>query len=266
MYKLLVLDIDDTLTTASSREIPARNLAAIRRAQQAGIHTTVATGRGYLGASYIWRKLGIQGPVINYGGALVMDTRTDKPIHTTEVPPELVAEVFELAAAANLHVHLYQGDTVVYEKESALGEAYANKLGLPHLVDPEIRHKVWHNVPKVLIVTEDERAKSMIPDLQKQYAGRLKVSGSSPGFIEFNNPAAHKGSATAFVAEYLGFTQAETAAVGDNSLDLEMIRWAGLGCAVGNAEPEIRAAADLILPACKDMAVEYLIDNVLLKG
>ncbi|MEA4970512.1 MAG: Cof-type HAD-IIB family hydrolase [Candidatus Pelethousia sp.] len=266
MYKLLVLDIDDTLTTAASREIPARNLAAIHRAQQAGIHITVATGRGYLGASYIWRRLGLQGPVINYGGALVMDTRTDQPIHTAEVQPELVTEVLELAAASKLHVHLYQGDTVVYEKESAYGEAYANKLGLPYLVDPDIRRKVWHNVPKVLIVTEDDRAKRMIPALQKQYAGRLKVSGSSPGFIEFNNPTAHKGSAAAFVAEHLGFTQAQTVAVGDNSLDLEMIRWAGLGCAVGNAEPEIRAVADLVLPACEDMAVEYLIDNVLLKG
>lgn len=266
MYKLLVLDIDDTLTTTASREVPARNLAAIRRAQQAGIYITVATGRGYFGSSYIWRELGLQGPVINYGGALVMDTRTDEPIHTTQVPPELVTEVLNFAADANLHAHLYQGDTVVYERESAYGKAYADKLGLPYVVDPELRHKVWHNVPKVLIVTEDGRAKRMIPGLQKQYAGRLKVSGSSPGFIEFNNPAAHKGSATAFVAEYLGFAQAETVAVGDNSLDLEMIRWAGLGCAVGNAEPQIRAAADLVLPACADMAVEYLIDNVLLKG
>lgn len=266
MYKLLVLDIDDTLTATSSREIPARNLAAIRRAQQAGINVTVATGRGYLASSYIWRLMGIQGPVINYGGAIVMDTRTDKPIHTTQVPPDLVKEILDFAKDAGMHVHIYQGDAVVYEKDCVHGEAYAKRLGLPHWTDPDIRHKQWQNVPKVLIITEDAQAKRLIPVLQAQYAGKLKVSASSPGFIEFNSPQAHKGSATAFVASYLGYTQAETVAVGDNSLDLEMIRWAGLGCAVGNAQPEIQAAADLVLPECKDMAIEYLIDNVLLKG
>ena len=54
-------------------------------------------------------------------------------------------------------------------------------------------------------------------------------------------------------------------AVGDNSLDAEMIQWAGLGCAVGNAQEDIKQIADLVLPDCKDMAIEYLIDQVLLK-
>ena len=54
MYKLLVLDIDDTLTPSGAREVPARNLAAIERAREAGIFVTVSTGRGYFASSYIW--------------------------------------------------------------------------------------------------------------------------------------------------------------------------------------------------------------------
>lgn len=266
MYKLLVLDIDDTLTPASSREVPARNLAAIRRAQAAGIHVTVATGRGYLGSSYIWQQTGIKGPVINYGGAIIMDTRTDKPLYTTEVPPELVAEVLELAAEQGIYAQVYQGDAVIYEKSCAYSEAYVSKLGLPHWEDPDLRRKEWKDVPKVLFITETERAKELIPVFEAQYEGKLKVSGSSKGFIEFNHPSAHKGSAAAIVAEYFGVSREETVAVGDNSLDLEMLRWAGLGCAVGNAQPDILAAADLVLPRCEDMAIEYLVDHVLLKG
>ena len=63
MYKLLVLDIDDTLAPSGAREVPARNLAAIQRAREAGIFVTVSTGRGYFASSYIWKQLKIQGPV-----------------------------------------------------------------------------------------------------------------------------------------------------------------------------------------------------------
>lgn len=266
MYKLLVLDIDDTLAPSGAREVPARNLAAIERAREAGIFVTVSTGRGYFASSYIWKQLKIQGPVIIYGGAIIMDTRTDQPIHTTAIPPELVRELLERANELGIHAHIYQGDWVIWEKPSLFGEKYCERLGLPHRADPEIRSRTWTDVPKVLFIGEDAQAKALIPKFQAEYQGRLKVSGSSKGFIEFNHPSAHKGSATALLADHLGISQEETVAVGDNSLDTEMIQWAGLGCAVGNALPEIKAIADLVLPACEDMAIEHLIDQVLLKG
>ncbi|MPN00578.1 putative phosphatase [bioreactor metagenome] len=210
--------------------------------------------------------MGIEGPVINYGGAIIMDTRTDRPIYTTQIPGEMVQDILSLAANRKMHVHLYQGDAVVYEKPSQYSEAYVSRLGLPHWADPAIRDKQWQDVPKILIITEDEKAKELIPVLQKKYAGKLKISGSSAGYIEFNHVSAHKGSAAAILAEQLGISPAQTVAVGDNSLDMEMIQWAGLGCAVGNAQPDILAAADLVLPTCGDMAVAHLIDTVLLKG
>ncbi len=265
MYKLLVLDIDDTLAISGAKEVPPRNLAAIDRARKAGIYVTVATGRGYFASSYIWKQLNIQGPVINYGGAIIMDTRTGQPIYTTSIPEDLILELLNRAAELGIYAQIYQGDSVIYEKEDPYGIAYCARLNLPHQLDPELRKKHWAGTPKVLFITDDARAKALIPVFQKEYAGRLKVSGSSQGFIEFNHPAAHKGSAMAKIAEYFGIPQEETVAVGDNSLDAEMIQWAGLGCAVGNAQEDIKQIADLVLPDCKDMAIEYLIDQVLLK-
>ena len=90
MYQLLVLDIDDTLTL-SPYDVPAENLAAIRRAQAAGIYVTIATGRGYLGSAAIRKAIGMQGPVINYGGAVIHDTRTDATILQTALPPGSLA-------------------------------------------------------------------------------------------------------------------------------------------------------------------------------
>ena len=194
-----------------------------------------------------------------------MDTRTDQPIYTTEMPGEAVREILEYAAAKGLYAHIYQNDTVIYEKACKYSEAYVTKLNLPHFEDHDLRAKYWKHVPKVLIITEEDEAIRLIPSLQKIFENRIKVSGTSRGFIEFNQPEANKGSSAAIVAELLGYSREETVAVGDNSLDIEMIEWAGLGCAVGNAMPDILKTADLVLPACEDMAIEYLIDNVLLK-
>lgn len=263
MYQLLVLDIDDTLTL-SPYDVPAENLAAIRRAQAAGIYVTIATGRGYLGSAAIRKAIGMQGPVINYGGAVIHDTRTDAPIFQTALPPALVRELLLLGRELGVHAHIYQGDGIVYEKENPAADAYHRFLNLPYAIDPEVCEKQWGTVPKVLFIAEPAYAEELIPVLAKRYAGRAKVSGSKSGFIEFNDPDAHKGSATAWVASYLGIPQNEVAAVGDNLLDLEMIEWAGLGAAVANAHDAVLAAADCVVPACAENGVAWLIDHVIL--
>ena len=68
----------------------------------------------------------------------------------------------------------------------------------------------------------------------------------------------------AAVAKMMGITQKETAAVGDNTLDEEMILWAGLGAAVGNAQERIKSFADVIVPGCNENGVAWLIDHYIL--
>ena len=152
---------------------------------------------------------------------------------------------------------------MIAEEPNPYVEGYAEKLDLPCEYDPDIMKKTWYNVPKVLMMTIDEKAQRLIPKFQKKYAGKLKVSGSSKGFIEFNNPDSHKGAGLEWVAGYLGIAQKDTVAVGDNSLDLEMIRWAGLGCAVDNGKPEVKEAADLVIPSCADFGVARLIECII---
>jgi Cof subfamily protein (haloacid dehalogenase superfamily) len=265
MIKLVAFDIDDTLTKGSTTVSPG-NLAAIRRAQDAGVFVTVATGRGYLGSASIWQAIGVQGPVINYGGSVVNDTRTGELLHATSLKPEEVTELFALAHELNVHAQLYQGDMIVYEAENEYSVRYRNFLALPYTINPDLMKKRWENVPKILYITEKERAEELIPMLQKRFAGQLKISGSKAGFVEFNELDAHKGSALAWIAGYMGIAQSETAAIGDNLLDVEMIRWAGTGAAVADAHQEALDAADVIAPRCEDDGAAWFIDSIVLKG
>lgn len=264
MYKLLALDIDDTITL-EPRVAPKEIIAAVDRARDAGIRVTVATGRGYFASSCIVEQLSITEPVINYGGAMINDPLTGKNLHTAEIPSDLVQEVLADAARLDIHAHIYQGDNIIYEKPSEYADAYSRVLSLPKHIDADLRKKLWRDVPKVLLMTTEENAAGLIPMFGEKYRGRLKVSGSSRGFIEFNLPSAHKGAGLEWVAQRLGIEMADTVAVGDNSLDTEMLACAGLGCAMGNASDAIKAVADMVLPSCAEHGVAWLIDEVLLK-
>lgn len=263
-YRLLALDIDNTLTDQPS-VVPQRNLEAVKRAQDAGVFVTVATGRGHLGSRSIIQALGIDGPVICYGGAIIVDAQTAAPLFVSEIESELVREVMALAGARDIHAQLYQGDGIVCAQNDVYTRAYSDRLGIPVEIDPLVSEKTWHNVPKVLWITDPARVPALIVEMEEHFAGRLKVSGSSPGFIEFNVLGVDKGSGLARLARMMDIPQAQVAAAGDNTLDVEMLRWAGLGAAVADAKPEIRAAADVVTPACADCGVAWLIDELILK-
>ena len=131
------------------------------------------------------------------------------------------------------------------------------------MIDPDIRKKLWTNVPKVLFITD--RVADLAPMLKKRFEHRLEVALSSPGFIEFNCLGVHKGSAVEWLASQMGLKREEIIAVGDNTLDSEMLIYAGLGVAVANASPEVKAVADVTAPYGAGRAVEWVIDNYICK-
>lgn len=265
MIKLFVTDIDNTLTEQPFT-VPQPNLDAMARAKDAGVYVTVATGRGYLGSSAIIDAIKPNCPVICYGGAIIADAQTAAPVFISQIHNDLVQEVLTLADEMQIHAHIYQGDTIVSEVDDRYTHRYVERLHLPVQIDPLLRQKVWHDVPKVLWITTEEEATRVIPMARERFAGRLKVSGSSPGFVEFNTLGVDKGTAVEHLAAHLGVAREEVAVIGDNTLDLEMIEWAGVGAAVSDGKESVKAVANIITPSCADCGVAWLIDEYILKG
>lgn len=262
-YKLLAIDIDDTLVS-KAKEVSQINKEAIARAVASGVKVVLSTGRGYYASSIVREALNLKGYVINYGGAIIMDTVSDRPVFFSQLDNSVIQDILAVADELNVHCHIYQGDEIIYEKKNPYADIYRSKLNLPSRIDPNIRKKVWSNVPKALILTEPERVEALTPMLLQRFKGVAAVTKSSPGFIEFNSIGANKGAALAKVCELLGIRREETAAIGDNTLDYEMIHWAGLGAAVSNASEVIKNIAAVIAPSCDDNGVAWFIDNYIL--
>lgn len=265
--KIVAIDIDDTILPRGGA-LSERTKAAVARARAEGVCVVIATGRGYHGSSGVLRELDADGLVINYGGAMINEAKTGRPFFVTELESSVVTEILELAEERGLHAHLYQGDEIVYEYENerGYGRAYAKHLDLPSRIEPNIRKMQWHNVPKVLIITEPERVPELLGFFTQKLRGKASVSASSPGFIEFNKIGASKGSALELIAAHYGVPRERTYAIGDNTLDLEMIRAAGTGCCVEDGNESVKASADVIAPACRDDGAAWFIEECVLKN
>jgi len=261
--QLIALDIDGTLTSIA-QEVSLKNREAIRAAMDAGVIVTIATGRGCIATRPIWKLTDVHGPSIQYGGAMTVDVDTESIITMHELDPELIREVLEFSVEIGLHAQIYVNDVVIFEKPSPFADKYIERHHLPFEIDPDIRKKTYHNVPKILAFSEVEQQDEMLDAYRKRFFGKAQVSRSMPGYIEINCLNTTKGTALAELSAKLNIKQSDVAAVGDNYLDQEMIEWAGTGVCVENGAESVKQVSDIVVPSCDDDGVAYFIEKYVL--
>ena len=262
--RLVALDIDDTLVDRSSI-IPERSLSALRRAQAQGVEIVLATGRGFLGTKAIREQLGSGFHyIICFGGAFVADYDTGKARIHRFLSEQDVATSVRIANELDLHVQIYQGDEVIFQRMTPFVEQYCAFQKLPCRTDEQMLEHDLSCVPKVLIYAPPEQEEMYKKLVSQRLPDHLHALGSKPGFIEIGDKGVTKGSAVAALAEELGIDRAQVAAIGDNTLDQDMIEWAGTGCCVGNGKDDVKAAADLVLPPQAEEGVAWFLETYVL--
>lgn len=263
MIRLIALDIDDTLVI-SGKPVSERNAEAIRKARKQGVKIVIATGRGFAGSAPIREQLQLDEPVINYGGALVSDGVSGKALYTHYLTEDEVRACFCAADTYGLHAQIYDGDAVIFRAWNKFTEAYTNIMHLPYRVDPDLLNGDLTTTPKVLMYTDPARVPEMIEKVGAMLPDSLHILTSKPGFLEIGSKTTDKATALSWIANYLGITREEVAAIGDNTLDQTMIEWAGVGCCVANGGDGVKAVSDRILPSCADDGVAYYIETEVL--
>lgn len=260
MFKLIALDIDDTLLDTQRRLSP-ENKDAIARARAAGVTITIATGRAFYGARSICEKIELDNlPVITFGGAQVNEYPSGKVLFAENLSHQLVRECIDFARAHHVYIQCYEGDDFLYEAECEESRFYEKRLGYRgRQVDFDGRR--FDHAPKCLICASPERIEQLIPVAQAHFGDRMGVKRSFARFLEFYKPGVDKGTALGWLAERAGLECGQIIAAGDSAIDLPMLRFAGLGVAVQNAEPEVLAAADYIAPHANDSAIAHVIDK-----
>ena len=271
-YRLFAFDLDGT-AIVSGQQPTSRVLAAVRAAQERGVHMVVATGRPYMSGLRYARTFGVHAPLICYQGALVKAVNgSDETLYVSPLATEPLAELIAAAEARDLELTLYTEQYIYLTVLRHPREFYDLWFGLtlrqvPRLGDALDLMAVNGETPlKALFIGDVESNDRVTPELAGQFAGRLDIIRSHSLFIEALTPGISKASALAFLAQRLGVAQHETIAAGDAGNDVSMVAWAGLGVAMANASPDVHAVADWVAPHVDDDGLATVIERFILNA
>ncbi len=268
--KLLVLDIDGTIAGANN-EIRKPVIEAIRAAQARGVQVAIATGRMYRSALRFHQIVGSTLPLMAYQGALIQDPATQTVHRHWTVPRPLVLQLLDYfeqpELRSQLYVHFYINDQLYVRELTPETKAYAERSTIQPIAVGDLRTTLATEPTKVLALSDDiALIDRLLGRLQSRYTpAELYLTKSVATFFEATNPLVSKGTAVRYLAEEcLGLTAANVMAIGDNFNDVEMIEYAGVGVAMGNAPEAVKAIANWVAPDVENDGTAAAIDAFLL--
>ncbi len=262
--KLVAIDLDDTLLNKSLTVSP-RAAQAIRQAVEQGTVVTVATGRMYQSALPYARQLELDVPLITYNGALIKAVFSGKTFFHQPILPNIAADILALCRENGWHIHSYINDNLYVAEMNEKTQIYVKIAGVTPIVMGDKLYDLKEAPTKMLIVDDPERMGQIADIFHRRFANQVYITSSKPKFLEFTHPQVNKGWAVSFLGEMLGIDRDEIMAVGDSGNDVPMLEYAGLGVAMGNAKPAVKAAADVVTLSSDDDGVAEAIEKYVLR-
>ncbi len=136
-YKLIALDIDDTLLN-NERKVTPKNADAIHRATEAGVHVVLASGRLFIGLKPLYNELGLKSACICSGGSQIVDA-SGKEIFACPIDPKDTSEIMALAHELGAYYQVYIDDHFCYENRTEYTEFYHGHCGFSGRQVPNLR-------------------------------------------------------------------------------------------------------------------------------
>ncbi len=267
---IIALDLDGTLLN-SNKDLTPGNLAALERAANAGYEVVPTTGRFYGGMPKAIRDLPFVRYVITVNGAQVADLRTGEVLYRAELPWEQAVAIMELLDTHPVIYDCYQDNaawmtaSLKEHIDTVVSSAHYRKMlhelrqSVPEL--KEVLRQRKRGVQKVQFFTDRPQLRLDLMETLPHLFSDLSVSSSVSDNVEINQLHANKGEALLALAARLGLDREQTIAFGDGLNDLSMIREAGVGVAMANAEEELKAIADRITLSCDEDGVAHFLTS-----
>ncbi|MGI8502794.1 MAG: Cof-type HAD-IIB family hydrolase [Hassallia sp.] len=268
--KLLVLDIDGTIA-GESNDISQAVIEAIAAVKAKGIQVAIATGRMYRSALRFHSRINSTLPLLAYQGAWIQDPITQKIHRHLAVSREMAEKLLDYFEQPELRsllsVHFYINDELYVRELTRESQIYAQRSGINPIVVGDLRSTLNNEPTKILALCDDtDIIKQMLGNLRSQYTpAELYLTTSVATFFEATNPLVNKGTAVRYLAEeMLGLQRTNVMTIGDNFNDLEMLEYAGIGVAMGNAPEEVQAIVTWVAPSVEKDGAATAIEKFLL--
>jgi Cof subfamily protein (haloacid dehalogenase superfamily) len=256
--RLVALDVDGTLIPYGDFHAPPAPVVrdAVQRARDSGAHPVVATGRSLHSTFPVFDALGLDdGFAVCSNGAVVVDVSTREPVdvvtfdalepvrYFADQIPDAILAVEELGVGFRI-----SGDNVNFEFDGTVEV-------VPHaeLVQGPVTRLVvrWPEGDR-------DRLKAVAAEMGLP---AVDYAIGYTAWLDIMPSGVSKAEGLDKICFRLGVGPPDVLAIGDGHNDMEMLRWAGLGVAMGNAPPDVQAVADEVGPHVVDDGVAVVLDR-----
>jgi Cof subfamily protein (haloacid dehalogenase superfamily) len=267
--KLICIDMDGTLLN-DKKTINEENLQAIRRASEKGVKIAICTGRLFTSAKYYGELIGVKAPIIASNGAYIREKDQEKVIYKLELGKKNCKQIQNIVGKYNLKVYYNTSDSVIAangfpenynyaEMNKTLSEEFKIELIDASDIDATLIKK-GTEILKCICISEDgvdlAKAREELSKLNK-----FEIVSSGSDNIELMSKGVSKGNAVKVLAEIYKINTDEIMCIGDNENDLSMIKYAGIGVAMGNGSGLVKNVATFVTDTNNNSGVAKAIDK-----
>lgn len=265
MYRLLAIDLDGTLLSPRPQKIiTTRTRHALAQAADAGITIVIATGQNLAVLQATCGDLPLNGPQIIENGAVIADIHSGEIYHERYLPAAYVLPALTMLREAGFYRAYHTIHRVYADVDAPRVREWYRPPVPPAIEVDDVTSLYPLPCIKVVGIGEELVIRARRDEFEQRFAGHLYVTQSSFDLIEFLHPDVSKGRALQEIAADLGIAPEEVVAIGDNHNDLGMLRFAGVGVAMGNAHDEVKAEADYVTSSNAEDGVAVVIEEVIL--
>jgi Cof subfamily protein (haloacid dehalogenase superfamily) len=247
-YKMICLDIDGTLLN-SKHKISQKTKEVIERvANEKQIPVILVSARMPKGILFLQEELNINGPIICYSGALVVDEELNT-LANFGISILDVRQVYNFVKEIGVHMSLYKDDEWYIEEidEWAKQESEITNIN-PTIICFTDLFNLWEQGKlgpnKILCMSEPNKIKALDVLIKSYHSNNLNIYPSKPTYLEIMPNNVSKTSAIEILMHRFNIEKSEIIAIGDNYNDIDMIQFAGIGIAMGNAPYGVKQYAD----------------------
>ncbi len=253
MIKAAFFDIDGTLLSFNTHRVSDGTIRAFDRLHQAGVHTFISSGRPMVLIPPM--PVTFEGHITMNGGLVFTPETT---LLSNPIAEEDKQRWLDFAAEHNIATMLFTADSMM--------GAQVNDIAL------RLRDQLEFEMPPMVDINEMRRHEAyqliaiMPPELDSKVSGLMphsRLPRWTPIFTDIVADGNSKAQGMEAICRHFGIRQEETIAFGDGGNDIEMLQWAGIGIAMGNAVPEVQAAADMVTTSVDDEGIEQAINKII---